>query len=212
MIHIEVWSDFSCPFCYIGKRSLDLALKDLAPEAQWQIQYRSFELDPNTSKSQKQSIHEMLAQKYQRSLDWARQMNERVTQMAAGVGLTYQMDRVIPTNSFDAHRLSHLAATKSLQNEAQEALFSAYFTEGKDIALVEVLREIGLGIGIPAADVHSLFESTVYQDEVREDEREAQELGVQGVPFFLFNRRLAVSGAQPIEVFKKALEQAASKS
>lgn len=207
MIEVEIWSDYACPFCYIGKRNFDLALASFEKRDQVRVTYKSFELDPNAPKSQKVSINEMLAKKYRQTIEWAEQQNERVTQMAAKIGVTFNMDKIVPTNTFDAHRLSHLALKHNAQVAVQEELFKAYFTDGKDLADTSVLLEIAVKVGIDKSEAEDFLKSHVASNDVRVDEDEAQQLGVTGVPFFVFNRESAISGAQPIEVFTQALSQ-----
>lgn len=210
MIEVEIWSDFACPFCYIGKRQFEMALEQFPKKDQVQVTFRSFELDPEAAKSQKISIYEVLAKKYGRDIEWAKKANQNVIQMGAQCGIQFEIEKIIPTNSFDAHRLNHLATENGLQDQMQEALFQTYFTDGKDIAQPEVLKAIGIKVGLKEDQINKMLGSDEYTTEVRQDQEEAQEMGISGVPLFLFNRRFAVSGAQPAEVFVKALEQASS--
>lgn len=208
MIEIELWSDFACPFCYIGKTTFEKALAQFSKRDQVQLTYRSFELDPGAAKSQKLSIYEVLAKKYGQSLEWAKTSNERVTKMGADVGLHFEMSKVIPTNTFDAHRLAQLAQSEGLGSKAQDALFAAYFTEGKDLADLKTLKEIGLGIGLAAERIDQMFNSKEFTTPVREDEETAAELQIQGVPFIVLNRKYGVSGAQPADAFLNFLNEA----
>ncbi len=208
MIEVEVWSDFACPFCAIGKRQFDLALQKYPQKDNVKVTFKSFELDPNSPKSQTEKITEILSKKYGQTLEWAQKANERVTKMAADCGMTFHMEKIVPTNSFDAHRLAHLGASKGLQTQIQDRLFQAYFTEGKDIAKVEVLADLGAAAGLSRDEIHQMLMTDQFIDEVRSDEAEARQLGIQGVPFFIFNRRLGVSGAQPIDVFLQAFDEA----
>lgn len=208
MIEIELWSDFACPFCYIGKTTFEKALAQFSKKDQVKLTYRSFELDPAAAKSQKVSIYEVLAKKYGQSLEWAKASNERVTQMGAEVGVHFAMEKVIPTNTFDAHRLAQLAQNKGFASQAQDALFGAYFTEGKDLADQKVLKEIGLRIGLDAKDIDLIFSSDELVKSVRDDEETASELQIQGVPFVVLNRKYGVSGAQPADAFLNFLNEA----
>jgi predicted DsbA family dithiol-disulfide isomerase len=207
MIEVEIWSDIACPFCYIGKRNFERALEIAGKKDEVKIVYRSFELDPTAEKGRRVAIDEVLAKKYGRSVEWARKMNENVTQTAASCGLKFEMSKIVPTNTFDAHRLSHLAAKHGKQALAQEHLFAAYFTEGRDIADPETLKGIATSLDLPANEVEEMLRSESFAADVREEESMAQELGIQGVPFFLFEGKLAVSGAQPPEVFTRALSE-----
>lgn len=208
MIEVEIWSDFACPFCAIGKRQFEKALANFPEKDQFKVTFKSFELDPSAGKGQKVSIYEVLAKKYGKTIEWAHKANQNVIQMGSDCGLEFNMDKIIPTNSFDAHRLAHFAAEKGFQDQIQEKLFSAYFKEGKDIANLDTLKSIGAEIGLDPKQVAETLNSDAYSDEVREDENEAQEFGIQGVPFFVFDRKFAVSGAQPVEAFKQVLTEA----
>ena len=207
MIEVEIWSDFACPFCYIGKTHFEQALQQFEGRDQVKVFYRSFELDPNAPKSQKKSIFEVLAQKYGQTLEWAQKANERVVNMGAECGLNFRMDQIIPTNSFDAHRLNHLALEKGVQTQFQDSVFKAYFTEGRDIARSEELLPIGERAGLGKDEILAVLNSGRYENEVRADENQAQEYGISGVPFFLYNRLYAVSGAQPTEAFLEAFHE-----
>lgn len=208
MIRLEIWSDIVCPFCYIGKRHLETALKQFERRDRVQVVWKSFELDRKADRDRKTTVYEMLSKKYGLSLDQAKQMTEQVAQRAAAVGLRFDFDRVVPANSFDAHRLVHLAAKHGLQDKAEERLFAAHFTEGQRIDDPKTLFEIGVELGLDPERVKQLLEDGEYESEIRREEEEAYSLGVRGVPFFLFNRRTAVSGAQPVELFIEALRTA----
>lgn len=214
MMDVEIWSDVLCPFCYIGKKHFEAALKASGVSEQVNVVYRSFELDPSAQKSQSVSIYESLAKKYGRSVEWAKEANTSVEQTASKAGIEINTEKIIPTNSHDAHRLIHLAKHHGRQNEMVERLFKAYFTDGQDIAKAEVLRDLAKDVSLPPAEVDALIASTQFQNEVRADEMQAQELGIRGVPLFLFNGEHALSGAQPAETFVevlKALQQTPSR-
>jgi predicted DsbA family dithiol-disulfide isomerase len=208
VIRLEVWSDIVCPFCYIGKRHLEAALGQFERRDRVEVVWKSFELDPNAERNSKGSVYEMLSKKYGKSVDWARQMTRQVAERAAEAGLKFNFDRAVLSNSFDGHRLSHLAAKHGLQDRMEERLFAAYFTESKDIGDRETLRQLGAEAGLDPEEVGKVLAGDAYASEVRRDEEEAHSLGVTGVPFFLFNRQYAVSGAQPVEAFTKALRSA----
>ena len=144
---IEIWSDIVCPFCYIGKRRFEEALAEFEGKGKVDVEWKSFLLDPNAETSNEKKIYEVLAEKKGWTIDYAKKANAHVTQLAKEVGLTFDFDRVIPANSFLAHRLTHLAAKHDLQDLAEEQLFKAYFTEGKNIDDKEVLTLIGINIG-----------------------------------------------------------------
>lgn len=205
MVKIEIWSDINCPFCYIGKRHLEKALSDFDGEVE--IEWKSFELDPFAHPVKGSDQTELLAKKYGKPLEWAKEMNAQITEKAREVGLQFRMDQVVPANTFNAHRLLHLAKKYALQNEMKERLLKARFEEGLDVGDLMVLPRLGEEIGLKPEDMKELFNSHRYANEVREEEEKAAELGIRGVPFFVFNGKYAVSGAQPVEVFKSVLEK-----
>ncbi len=208
MIRLEIWSDIVCPFCYIGKRHLEAALSQFERRDEIQVVWKSFELNPMAERNPNIDVYENLSRKYGQSLAWAKQRSEEVARSAAAVGLRFDFDRARPGNSFDAHRLVHLADKRNLQDRAEERLFAAYFTEGEQIGDPKTLHRIGVELGLDPKEVEKMLAGDDYTSEVRQEEEEAFSLGVTGVPFFLFNRKRAVSGAQPVETFLKALRTA----
>jgi predicted DsbA family dithiol-disulfide isomerase len=204
---VEIWSDVMCPFCYIGKRKFENALAQFPQKDNIEVEWKSFQLNPELVNNSGQSIHEYLAERKGWTLSYAKQLNEQVTGMAAEVGLEYNFDKAVVANSFDAHRFAHLAAKYGLGDAAEESLFKAYFTEGKDISDREVLAQLGAGIGLDAEEVRTTLSGNTYAREVQQDIAEAEALGARGVPFFVIDRKYAVSGAQPEEIFLKALQQ-----
>lgn len=207
---VEIWSDVMCPFCYIGKRRFEEALAKFDNAGEVKITWKSFQLNPDMVTDPNISIHQYLADAKGWQLDYARQLNDQVTEMAAAVGLQYNMDNAVVANSFDAHRLSHLATEKGLGEAAEEALFKAYFTESKNIADHDTLANLGTSIGLDATEIKEVLNTNAYADAVAQDIDEARQLGIRGVPFFVFNNKYAVSGAQPAEVFLQTLEKANS--
>ncbi|TCM71066.1 putative DsbA family dithiol-disulfide isomerase [Acinetobacter calcoaceticus] len=210
-MRVDIWSDVVCPFCYIGKKRLE----HVAAEAgiTLDIHWHSFELDPNAPAKHSNSNTERLAQKYGQSIAQTQQMERNVAQAAASEGIEFNWQHANSGNTFNAHRIIHLAQSKGLGNAAKEAFFYAYMTAGKSIGEVEVVREIALTIGLDPTEVNAFLNAEQYADQVREDEKIAHEqLNVTGVPFFVFDQRLALSGAQPREVFLQALQQAQAES
>jgi predicted DsbA family dithiol-disulfide isomerase len=205
---VEIWSDFVCPFCYIGKRRFEQAMQQLPNREDIEVIFRSFELDPQAEREMKIDVHDLLAAKYGMTREQAKAANENVANQAKAVGLTYHFDTVIPTNSFDAHRLTHFAAKYGKMNEMAERLFKAYFTDSKHIGKRETLSELAAEVGLDKEEAAAVLAGNEYSDEVRADEDEGHRLGIRGVPFFVINRRYAVSGAQPSEVFLEALQKA----
>lgn len=201
---IDIWSDVACPFCFIGKRHLEAALEKFPQKDKVEVTWHSFELDPGAAIDYKENQYELLAKKYGMSPEQAKESTERVAASGAATGINFDFDRVIPTNTFNAHRLIQLAAQHGKQNEVEELLFTAMFTEGKHVGRIETLEAIGAAAGL---DTTGLFTSDAYTKNVRADEAEAQELGIRGVPFFVFDRKYAVSGAQPVNVFEQTLQK-----
>ncbi|HEX6431821.1 MAG TPA: DsbA family oxidoreductase [Niastella sp.] len=204
---VEIWSDVMCPFCYIGKRRFENALQQLSFRDEIEIEWKSFQLDPSLQHEPGKKIHEYLAERKGFSVEKAKELNDQVTGMAAAEGLKYDFDKAVVANSFDAHRFSHLAAKHGKGDAAEESLFKAYFSEGKNIADRDTLIQLGIDIGLDGADVKQALEGNAYAQEVKQDIEEATTLGVRGVPFFVIDRKYAVSGAQATEVFLQALDQ-----
>jgi len=205
---VEIWSDVMCPFCYIGKRRFETALQDFEHKDEVEIEWKSFQLNPDMVTDPNTNIDEYLADKKGWSLDYAQQMNAHVTKMAAEVDLTYNFDKAIVANSFNAHRFSHLAKKHDLGVEAEEQLFKAYFTDGKNIDDQNTLIELGREIGLDAAEIKQTLESNAFAGDVKHDIAEAQQLGIQGVPFFILNNKYGISGAQAVPVFEETLQKA----
>lgn len=208
MMKIEVWSDFSCPFCYIGKRRLEKALEAFEHREEVQVVYRSFELDPEAPKDAELSIHELLAVKYGLSLLQAKESNQNVAAQAKAEGLDYHFDTAIPTNTFDAHRLSHYAGEKGKAKEMTERLYRAYFTDSLHIGDRDTLVRLAEEAGLDGREAREVLDQNRYADQVLGDEREARQLGIRGVPFVVLRGKYAVSGAQPLEIFQGALLRA----
>ncbi|MGG4412045.1 DsbA family oxidoreductase [Niallia taxi] len=205
---IEVWSDFVCPFCYIGKRRLEEAIAQFPGKDQVEVEFKSFELDPNAQTYSGTGINEALAKKYGMSIEEAKRANEGIGSQAAEVGLTFNFDEMKPTNTFDAHRLAKFAATVGKEKEMTEKLLASYFTESKLISDHDVLVEIAQTAGIEKEETLAVLnDSTKYANDVRIDEALAQQMGVTGVPFFVINKKYSISGAQPTETFRRALQQ-----
>jgi predicted DsbA family dithiol-disulfide isomerase len=207
-MQVEIWSDVVCPWCYIGKRRFEAALARFEHRDDVEVKWRSFELDPTTPRRRSGDLAEHLSGKYGIDVGQARQLQERVTSVAAAEGLDYRFDLAQPTNSFDAHRLIHFARRYGLQDAMKERLLHAYFTEGRDIADLEALVELASDVGLAGDDVRSMLSSDALADDVRADQREARTLGISGVPFFVLDRVYGVSGAQPAEVMLDALRTA----
>ncbi len=205
---VEVWSDVMCPFCYIGKKKFETALSQFEHKENVEVRWRSFQLDPNVTAGDAKNYTTFLAQKKGMSLEQVKGMFDNVTNIAAEVGLKLDFDKAIVANSFDAHRLTHLAAKYGKKTAAKEALFIAHFTDGKDIANHAVLLDIAITLGLEKTEVENMLKSDLYAKEVNQEIEEATQLGVNSVPFFVINRKYAVSGAQDPSIFLGALEKA----
>ncbi len=207
---VEIWSDVMCPFCYIGKRRFEQALALFPGRDAVTIEWKSFQLDPDAKTIPDKSVNEYLAERKGWSLDYTRRVQAQVTAMAKEAGLVYDFDKAVVANSFDAHRLSHLAKRHGRQDAMEERLFQAYFTEGKNTADHETLTALAAEIGLDEAEVRSMLAGNAYADAVENDIFEARQVGARGVPFFVFDERYAVSGAQPTELFLQVLTRVSS--
>lgn len=197
-----------CPFCYIGKRRFEVAMQRFEHENDVEVEWKSFMLSPDMVTDPTINMNEFLAKHKGISVEEATAMNDYVVNMAAQSGLTYNFDRAIPANSFNAHRLLHFAKQHGKQNEAEEAIFKAYFTEGKNLDDAQTLMDIASDLGLDTNALAQAMGSEAFVQDVVADIEEAQQLGVRGVPFFVFNRKYAVSGAQDPDVFLQTLEAA----
>ena len=206
---IEIWSDYVCPFCYIGKRNLEAALNSTGLKDKVEIVYKAYELAPGSPATTNKPVKEGLAEKYNMSIAEAEGMLDNVTVQAKAVGLNYDFDNIRDANTFAAHRLAKLAAKENLGEEMTEALLHAYFVEAKQIGSEEVLLEIATKVGLDKEQVKHVLESEDYIEEVKADITEAGQVGVKGVPFFVINKKYAISGAQPPEAFAEALKKVA---
>jgi len=207
---IEIWSDVMCPFCYIGKRRFEKSLENSPLNDKIEIEWKSFQLNPQMQTDTSIRIDEYLAQHKGMPLEQAKALNAQVTQMAAAEGLVYNFDKSVVANSFKAHVLTHFAKQFGKQDAVEELLFQSYFTEGKNIDSIEVLKDIATQVGVDAKAYEKAVEEGSLDDEVKMDIHEARQIGVQGVPFFVYDRKYAVSGAQPVELFVQTLEKAYS--
>lgn len=211
MIKVEIWSDINCPFCYIGKRHLEMAMENFSGKNNVVVEWKSFELDPLSQPSPNENSAELLARKYGRDLNWALEMNAEITRLASNAGLDFHLDKVVPASSFNAHRLLHLAKSKSIrvQNDLKENLLSFKFIEGKNINSHECLRDAGIAAGLEPDEILAVLESDKFGQDVRKEEEQAAAMGIRAVPHFRFNRTNIISGARPPEIFLQMLEECA---
>ena len=202
---IEIWSDVICPFCYIGKRNLETALEQFADQKNIEIVWKSFQLDPTIPEIANESHTEDLVKRKGMPAEQVQGMLANVTEMAKKVGLDYHLEKSVVVNSQKAHQLIQFAKSKKLGNEAEERLFKAFFTEGKNIADTETLVQLGKDFGLEESEIKANLENEKFKYEIAQDIQEAQKIGVTGVPFFVFDRKYAISGAQPTEAFLETL-------
>lgn len=207
---IEIWSDVVCPFCYIGKRHLEKALSNFEYKEEVEIIWKSFLLNPNQHLEPETdlNVYQYLAQKKGISVDESIAMHENVVTMAKNAGLTYNFDHAKVSSSLDAHCLLQYAKEKGLGSELKEALFRGYFTDGLKLSNQDELLKIAEGTGLNPVEAKAAFTEDVYQQKVQADIEEAQQIGVRGVPFFVLNRKYAISGAQPAEFILETIQKA----
>lgn len=206
-VKIDIWSDIVCPFCYIGKRHLERALEGFAHRDDVDIVWHSFELDPQAPAELSEGLVDHIAAKYGISREQSQASQEQVAARAAEVGLEFAWREAKPGNTFDAHRLVHLAAQHGLADAAHERFMRAYFTQGLSVADHDTLVRLATEVGLDEAQVREVLAGSTYGDAVRADESQAQAYGITGVPLFVLADKYGISGAQPIEVFEQALDQ-----
>ncbi len=209
---VEIWSDVVCPWCYVGKRNLEAALAEFPHADEVTVEWRSFELDASTPRQMDLSMDEVLQRKYGMSPEEATAANRQMTELAAKVGLEYHLDKVQIGNTFDAHRLIHLADTQGLGGAMKERLLAAYFTEGRSVSDPAELARLGVEVGLDRARVDTVMAGDEFGAEVRADEAQAVELGCTGVPFFVVDGKFGIPGAQPPDVLLRLLNRVWDKS
>ena len=208
---IEVWSDYVCPFCYIGKRQLEKAVQDSGYAGQIEVEYKSFLLDPTTPVDTAESVYETLSKKYGSSIENVKNMTSNVAERAKEVGLAYNFDEMKSANTVKAHRLTKWAQKNYPEHAAAftEELLQAYFIDGKAIGKDEELLAIVEKVGLNKEQASNVLATELYANDVNRDILQAREIGVKGVPFFVFNNKWGISGAQPQQLFEQTIEQAA---
>jgi predicted DsbA family dithiol-disulfide isomerase len=206
-VHVEIWSDIACPWCYIGKRRFEAALGAFAHRDEVTVTWRSFELDPAAPYEREGDRAEHLAAKYGTSVERAREMQQHMTGVAAGEGLDFRFDLARSGTTFDAHRILHLAAAHGVQDAMKERLLSAYLTEGLLVGDHAVLERLAAEAGVPEDEARAVLAGDRHAADVRADERDAAALGITAVPFFVVDRAMGASGAQPPEVLLDLLER-----
>ncbi|WP_458464324.1 DsbA family oxidoreductase [Paenibacillus sp.] len=204
---VEVWSDFACPFCFIGKQRFETALEQFVNKDDVQVVFKSFELDAHAPKSVDHDVHDMLVEKYGMSREQAIAMNNNIGKEAKDEGLAFQFDSIQLTNTFDAHRIAKYAMNLGKERILQD-FFKAYFIEGRHLGDHKTLIELAVQAGFNEAEIRHVLDGDDYAEEVRADEEVAQQLGATGVPFFVIDRKYALSGAQSSDTFLQALTTA----
>lgn len=210
MKEIMIWSDFACPFCYIGEKRLKDALEDLGVSKQFRIIYKAFELNRDAPKETKETIPELIAKKYGMSLEDAKKRVADIDKVGNDAGLVFRYASALSSNTLDAHRLMKLAENKfddKVVAALNEGLFEAYFTDNRRLSDHEVLMQAAVNAGMPTEEVSRVLNSNDFIQQVRHDEDEAQRIGVQGVPFIVFDGRIAVPGAVSEEDFKTVIQE-----
>ncbi len=207
LMKIELWSDFACPFCYIGKKRFEQALASFPHKDEVEVIYKSYQLNPNAPKVMKESPEKTFAKGHRMDVKTAKQRFKMFEQQAQTVGLTYDYEAIQMTNSFDAHRLAKWSNQFGKETVLTERLMKAYFTDGLNIADIDTLVAIANEVGLNEVESRKVLESNNYQSQVTDEIQEGRQVGVQGVPFFVLNRKYGVSGAQPVEYFTQVLEK-----
>ncbi|MBD0831684.1 DsbA family oxidoreductase [Aestuariibaculum sediminum] len=210
-MHIKIWSDIRCPFCYIGKKHFEAALNNFPHKDDITIEWKSFELDPNLQTNTTIDALTHFVENKGVDAERAKHMFNNVTAMAANTGLDFNLEKSIPANSLNAHRLLHFAKQQGVSNQIKEALLKAHLCEGKNIDDTNFLVELAKTMGLDNHKVKNMFSSDAFTYEVRQDEMEARNLGINSVPFFVIDNKYGISGAQPIEAFTNALHESYEK-
>ena len=209
---VEIWSDVVCPWCYIGKRRFERALEAFDGAADVEVRWRAFQLNPDQPRGVRTTHDEYLAAKLRTSVEQVHQLNARVVSLAAAEGLAYDFDRYQVINTLDAHRVAYLGKAHGLEDAIQERLLRGQLVEGEVLDDVETLARLGSEVGIPADEVRDVLAGDAYASDVQADIDEGHAIGVNGVPFFVIDRRYGISGAQPATLFLSALQQASSEA
>ena len=206
-MRVDIWSDVICPWCYVGKARFEKALDNFEHRDEVEVVYHAFELDPDYPKDGRETVLSMLSRKYGLPEAQARAADARVAGLAQAEGLGFDSNRPVG-NTFDIHRVVHLGLAKGVQRELITAVNQAYFAGARQVFDHDVLTGVAVGAGLDASAVREVLDSDAYADAVRQDELEARQLGISGVPFYVLDMVLGVSGAQAAETFTSALNQA----
>lgn len=210
---ITYWSDYACPYCYIGETRLQKAIEELGLADQVTLEMKSFELDPNAAREYTGTTVDRFAKKYGLDTEGAANQIEYISALGRAEGIDFRYAGTRYTSTLDAHRLTKYVQSlgnKVLTEQVIHDLFDAYFTKNQELTDREVLVHIGVKAGLRAGEVEALLDSDFFTADVRKDEQEAQRCGIHGVPFFVVDNRYSLSGAQPQETFVAALQKAVS--
>ncbi len=202
---IDIWSDVMCPFCYMGKKRLETALDEFAHKNEVELVWHSFLLDPGMTSQPGVDLYDYLAERKGQTREWSKKIHDKLENNAKADGISFNFGKAIIANSFDAHRLIQMAKTNGLGDAIEEALFKAYFTDGKNIADHSTLTEIGASVGLNENDVKAMLAQRTYTADVVTDVQQAQAMGISGVPFFVVNNKYGISGAQPASLFAETI-------
>jgi predicted DsbA family dithiol-disulfide isomerase len=205
---IEIWSDVMCPFCYLGKRKLENALAQFADKERIEVEWKSFQLNPDLVTNPGINIQQYLSEHKGMSVEQVKHNNNYITQVGQTVGLEYHFDRIVVANTFSAQQLLKFAHTQGKQNEVEELVFEAFFTKGKNVDDFSTLLQLANEAGLDTEGLHEALENNQYAAQAQADMTEASQLGIHSVPYFVFNRKLAVNGAQESAVFLETLRKA----
>ena len=209
---IEIWSDIACPWCYVGKRRFEAALEQFEHKDDVRITWRSFELDPSAPLEREGDRAVRMAEKYGMSVERAREMERQMTETAAGDGLDFRFDTARSGNTFDAHRVVHLAGERGLGDAMKERLLRAYFSEGELVSDHATLVRLATEVGLDGEETREMLAGDRYSDAVREDEAMASQFGISAVPTFVVDRAIGASGAHPPEALLQLLEEGWSRN
>jgi len=205
---VEIWSDIMCPFCYMGKKKFGLAMEKFRFSDNIDIEWKSFQLQPDLKTNPATNIHEWLAVSKGLPVDRARQMNYAVEKMGEQIGIEFNTDRIVVANTFRAHNLLHYAREKGVQDQVGERLFKAFFSDGKNVDDIPTLVGLGQEFGLNANEVARVLEELSFSEKIRTDLYEARQVNLRGVPHFVFNDKYSVRGAQDVTTFSGALDKA----
>lgn len=205
---IEIWSDFACPYCYIGEKKLEKALKELDKQQDVEFSFKSYQLNTDAIKREGEDLSALIAKKYSIPYESAKNQIDNITQTAAELGLDYRFDIQIQNNTSLAHQATKYAKKQGLEKQFVDRFFKAYFEEGSDIGDMDTILKLSSEIGLDSIQLKKTLEEKTFLQEVDKDQNKAMGLGIQGVPFFIIDSKETISGAQSVDHFKEVLKRA----